>query len=250
MSNPAPSTAPQQWDLLFTQPFTFLGEWNPATSYNFDSIVQYGGNSWIALAPSNNQLPDIGDYWDLFISRGGTGATGARGETGVTPNISIGIVENSTTAYVTSDNVDGNAILSFGIPKGDTGDAGFSPNRATINFSTGELNPGEATVINAEIVISAQILNLSTSYPARVRIYQDSGSAVADFGRSPGVFPFPDVVIFSEVITVYSKLSWGLYKPTFVFSRDETKVYPMTVTNNTDTAEDINISLDVFILIP
>lgn len=250
MANSPPQNAPQQWDLLFTQPFTNKGEWNAAITYEIDNIVQYGGSRWIAIAQSLNQVPDVGEYWQLFVSRGDIGATGPAGETGATPSITIGTVTTTTAPYVESDNNGNEVILNFGLPKGDKGDTGFSPNRTTINFSSGSLNPGESTTVNCPIAVSAQILNLASSHAARVRIYQDSASAIADTNRQPGIMPTADVIIFSEVITIPTKLTCSLYKPTFVFSLLGTNTYPIAITNNTSTPQDINISLDTFILIP
>lgn len=68
----------------------------------------------------------------LGIPRGNTGAKGDkgdRGETGATPNLSIGTVttlDPTEDATATISGTAENPILSFGIPKGDTGEVSLS----------------------------------------------------------------------------------------------------------------------------
>ena len=58
------------------------------------------------------------------IPKGDTGARGATGETGATPQLSIGTVETTTEPSVTITGTAENPVLNFGLVKGDKGDTG------------------------------------------------------------------------------------------------------------------------------
>ena len=58
------------------------------------------------------------------IPKGDTGARGATGETGATPQLSIGTVTTTTEPIVTITGTAENPVLNFGLVKGDKGDTG------------------------------------------------------------------------------------------------------------------------------
>jgi|GEM_PF-3884816 hypothetical protein len=242
------TTSPAEWELLLEQPFRYRSGWQASNNYSINDIVFYDGSTWIAIAPSINIIPEVGNQWDIFAVKG---TKGDKGDVGSTPIITIGTVTSSPTPTVTSEPTSNGIELSFGIPrgeKGDIGEPGFSPNRVSLNFTTPQINPGDTATLSINIAKNAQLLYLATNYASRVRIYQTSASATDDINRIPGIVPLPEILIFSEVITIPSKLSWGLYKPTFVFQELGIS-YPMLVTNNDSSPRIIEVSIDAFILI-
>ena len=106
----------------------------------------------------------------LGIPRGNTGATGPtgpQGETGATPNLSIGTVttlDPDEDATATISGTAENPVLSFGIPKGDTGEVSLS-----------ELE--DATVV--------QTLSDSTPYNYR-RTNNGNGAGVREYDEIVG----------------------------------------------------------------
>lgn len=71
----------------------------------------------------NAKLYTRGETQWIFISDF-SGATGIRGETGLTPNIQIGTVISGATPNVTRTGTNENPILNFTLVKGDTGATG------------------------------------------------------------------------------------------------------------------------------
>jgi Collagen triple helix repeat (20 copies) len=66
------------------QGFSFMGPWIPGGTYNLDEVVTFAGSSYVSLANGNVGQPDLGAQWEIFASKGDTGATGAIGPTGNT----------------------------------------------------------------------------------------------------------------------------------------------------------------------
>ena len=61
------------------------GEWASATAYTRLDVVLYNGSSWVAIADSTGQTPDIGStYWQLLSLKGEQGEKGDKGDTGAT----------------------------------------------------------------------------------------------------------------------------------------------------------------------
>lgn len=63
--------------------FTGRGAWSSAASYVANDVVSYNGVSYLAIASSTNQTPDVSTaYWMVSGAQGATGATGPTGPTG------------------------------------------------------------------------------------------------------------------------------------------------------------------------
>jgi hypothetical protein len=71
----------------------WVGEWDSATLYGKYDAVGYQGSSYISKQPNNtNNLPTDTNWWDLWVAKGDTGATGNKGDTGVGLNPSYATV--------------------------------------------------------------------------------------------------------------------------------------------------------------
>ncbi|PWT74213.1 MAG: hypothetical protein C5B60_07065 [Chloroflexi bacterium] len=56
--------------------FIWLGPWNSTTNYIANDVVSYQGSSYIAIAPSTNQVPTLPAFWQLMAQKGADGAPG------------------------------------------------------------------------------------------------------------------------------------------------------------------------------
>lgn len=85
------------------------------------------------------------------------GKTGAKGDTGATPNLSIGTVAKGDSAAATITGTAENPVLNLTLPKGDTGAAGAQGQKgdtgATPQIGIGTVSTGAAGS-NAEVTIS------------------------------------------------------------------------------------------------
>jgi Collagen triple helix repeat (20 copies) len=62
---------------------TWRGTWTAATSYQVDDACQWGGSSWIAVAPSTASAPPSAS-WALLAAEGAVGPIGLTGPAGAT----------------------------------------------------------------------------------------------------------------------------------------------------------------------
>ncbi|MCP1915695.1 hypothetical protein J2R96_008175 [Bradyrhizobium elkanii] len=62
--------------------FQYKGAYNPATSYVTNDVLTSAGNAYIVKAPTTGHAPPNATYYDVFASKGDTGATGPTGATG------------------------------------------------------------------------------------------------------------------------------------------------------------------------
>jgi collagen type VII alpha len=68
-----------------TPGLTWLGAWSSVTSYAMNDAVSYGGESYLSMAGSVGQRPDLYPAaWAVLAQAGAAGAAGATGATGAT----------------------------------------------------------------------------------------------------------------------------------------------------------------------
>ena len=107
--------------------FTIKKTYSSVAEMNADfNNMQLGDYVMIASTvevEDNAKLYTRGEEQWIFISDF-SGATGIRGETGLTPNIQIGTVVSGETPSVTRTGTNENPILNFALVKGDTGATG------------------------------------------------------------------------------------------------------------------------------
>ncbi len=77
------------------------GTWNALTSYVVDDAVEFGGSSYVAVAPSVGSQPPSPD-WNVLASQGATGPQGVQGE----PGLVWRGTWNAVTSYVVDDAVE------------------------------------------------------------------------------------------------------------------------------------------------
>lgn len=100
---------------------TYRGVYSGSDSYPYFSLVTYNGNLYISKkdVPSG-VLPteSVNEFWDLVTKKG---------EVGKTPKFSVGNVETVSSSSEAGVDISGtleNVVLSFRIPKGETGETG------------------------------------------------------------------------------------------------------------------------------
>ena len=108
-------------------PFTIKKTYSSIAEMNADfNNMQLGDYVMIASTvevEDNAKLYTRGESQWIFITDF-SGATGIRGETGLTPNIQIGTVTRGSSFNVTRTGTNENPILNFTLVKGDKGDQG------------------------------------------------------------------------------------------------------------------------------
>lgn len=111
--------------------YTSVAEMN--ADFNNMQLGDYVMIATTVEVEDNAKLYTRGEEQWIFISDF-SGATGIRGETGLTPNIQIGTVVSGETPNVTRTGTNENPILNFTLVKGDKGDVGSTgPTGATGN---------------------------------------------------------------------------------------------------------------------
>ena len=108
-------------------PFTIKKTYSSIAEMNADfNNMQLGDYVMIASTveiEDNAKLYTRGESQWIFITDF-SGATGIRGETGLTPNIQIGTVTQGSSFNVTRTGTNENPVLNFTLVKGDKGDTG------------------------------------------------------------------------------------------------------------------------------
>ena len=109
------------------EPFTIKKTYSSVAEMNADfNNMQLGDYVMIASTvevEDNAKLYTRGESQWIFITDF-SGATGIRGEVGLTPNIQIGTVAQGSSFNVTRTGTNENPILNFTLVKGDKGDVG------------------------------------------------------------------------------------------------------------------------------
>lgn len=67
--------------------FTFVGEYNPDSSYKKNNLVLYNGSTYISLTENTNVLPDNSETWELFASKGQDGEGLVSTVNGLSPDV-------------------------------------------------------------------------------------------------------------------------------------------------------------------
>lgn len=110
------------------EPFTIKKTYSSVAEMNADfNNMQLGDYVMIASTvevEDNAKLYTRGKGQWIFITDF-SGATGVRGETGLTPNIQIGAVTQGSSFNVTRTGTNENPVLNFTLVKGDKGDRGI-----------------------------------------------------------------------------------------------------------------------------
>lgn len=114
--------------------FNYKGPYNPVTAYVTNDVLTSGGSVYLVTAPTTGNAPPNASYYDVFASKGDTGA---KGDTGDDATIAVGTVTGvayGQPATVTNVGTPGAAIFDFEIPKGQDG-TGIGDLLSTNNLS-------------------------------------------------------------------------------------------------------------------
>jgi hypothetical protein len=132
--------------------FRWLGAYDNGTAYVPYDVVSYNGSVYICVANTTGNIPTTDAYWDLFASKGDTGATGAAGADG--QGFTWLGAYNGATAYVPYDVVeeDGSAYVCILASTGNTPPNGTYWELMASKGDTGATGPAGAssTVISNE----------------------------------------------------------------------------------------------------
>ena len=122
--------------------FTYLGNWISGEDYLLNDVVTYSSNGVVSsyilvsnsLSGSTTPPPNDNLNWQLFCqgvkgdqgNAGQPGQPGQTGQTGATPNISVvaNTLPAGSSATAVRSGTDENPTITFGIPRGLTGDTG------------------------------------------------------------------------------------------------------------------------------
>jgi hypothetical protein len=107
-TNNTPSTSPSAWS-LFTQGFSFAGEWNNSSNYIVGSLVRRHGRLFSANANNTNQDPSSYAIPSTYNSSGSSGTTLVTSlATGVQPGMllaGVGFTQGQTVVSVSGNTV-------------------------------------------------------------------------------------------------------------------------------------------------
>ena len=166
---------------------------------------------------------------------------GPPGPTGPAGPNSIGIPAGGETGQVLTKTTSTSYIVDWI----DSGGIGLS-SRNTITTSTvGSIAPNSAQSIQLTGYKTYVLSNVTTNYPAWVRIYSNSSSRTADAARSIDVDPLPGAGVIAEVITSPGLLSQRITPGVIGFNDDETvnsTVY-ISVVNKDTFARLVSVSV-------
>ena len=138
------------------------------------------GSSAIAAITGTDEQPIL----NLGIPQGIKGDTGDQGETGLTPDLSVGTVSTlpaESSATVTITGTDEDPVLNFGIPqgvKGDKGDTGATPDLTIGTVST--LPAGSSATATITGTPEDPVLNLGIPKGDAGEVTQAEFDALAD----------------------------------------------------------------------
>jgi collagen type VII alpha len=119
--------------------------WDVGTTYAINDAVSFGGSSYIALAASTGQQPDLSPtFWSLVAQKGDIGATGPTGSTGIDgatgPTGATGVA-GATGATGSTGLTGATGIAGATGPTGATGNNGING----VNGATGATGVAGAT---------------------------------------------------------------------------------------------------------
>lgn len=90
----------------------YRGQWTASDDYVASDTVTYQGSVYIAKQESTGFVPTDTRYWDLYVSKGGAGATGATGPAGEQGPAGIGYAPRG--AWSGTVNYNPNDAVTFG----------------------------------------------------------------------------------------------------------------------------------------
>lgn len=137
----APASSSQPTGARTSSDWVWRYSWNPTTTYAKNSVVSYGGSTWLAKKKLKGVIPSISrNGWALIISDGSPGATGAQGPTGAHGATGA---QGSTGAHGATGPQGAHGLVGATGPTGPIGSAGATgnPGPSGSTGATGVIGP-------------------------------------------------------------------------------------------------------------
>ena len=219
------------------EPFTIKKTYTSIAEMNADfNNMQLGDYVMIATTvevEDNAKLYTRGANQWIFITDF-SGATGIRGETGLTPNIQIGTVTQGSSFSVTRTGTNENPILNFTLVKGDKGDKGEQGEQGDDYVLTQQDKqeiaelvdiPVDDVQINGTSIVQNGVANVPIASPnalGTVKIGRESGI----FGiRMVGLPGYEGEICVNKADVSTSKAGRSEYKPITPYSQHAAAFY-------------------------
>lgn len=169
---------------------SWLGDWDPLTSYSPPDAVAYDGSSYFAVADSVGEIPsDVSPFWDLIASVGAEGPQGVGlvflGEwVNSTTYVSGNIVTHSDLMWITTvTNINEEPGVSPDWVEYASGGGGGGATRTTATYTTTSLAPGAQEIGLINLAPGYRIYKVQLSRQARARLYDTTAHRTADLSR-------------------------------------------------------------------
>jgi hypothetical protein len=119
---------------------------------------------------------------------------------------------------------------------------GSMPQRGTVSKTTASLAAGASEAGTIDLGRSYRLMTISTSAPARVRLYTTTAKRDADAARALGTDPTGDHGLMLEVASTPTVLAMDLSPTVDGFTTGGSTAVPYTVTNASGSAAAIAVS--------
>ena len=210
------------------EPFTIKKTYSSIAEMNADfNNMQLGDYVMIATTvevEDNAKLYTRGANQWIFITDF-SGATGIRGETGLTPNIQIGTVTQGSSFSVTRTGTNENPVLNFTLVKGDKGDKGEQGDDYVLTQQDKQEIAGMVDVpvndvqINGTSIVSDGVANVPIASPnvlGTVKIGREGGVFGIKMVGLPG---YEGEICVNKADVSTSKAGRSEYKPITPYSQ-------------------------------
>jgi Collagen triple helix repeat (20 copies) len=170
--------------------------------------------------------------------KGDAGTTGAQGPAGP------GVPTGGSSGQVLAKSSGADYATAWVTPS--SGGGGGQPVRATATVTTGNLPAGASVQTTITLDTAYTLLSLTTSHPARVRLYSDASAQAADVSRQVTDDPGMTAGVVYEAVTIAGALTLKVAPSVDGQSLATPPVtaIPLTVTNNDTVTRAVTVSFD------
>lgn len=220
-------------------PLYHRGDYDPSVKYSVNDAVSYQGGSYINVYPlgSKGIAPVPGQnspYWKYLAVKGDQGAQGDVGPPGLTgPQGAPG-----PQGVQGPPGPQGSAGPAG--PQGEPGPVGYIT-RATARATVTGVAPGATKSALVDLTASYAILAVTTSGPARVRLYPSTAKADTDAARPVTDDPAADSGLLLEYVTTDNLLA--PVTPAAVGAQFSQPTTAILISNNGSTTSDVTVDL-------
>ena len=186
---------------------------------------------------------------DFVAAIAGTGLSAASGQLTVSSGSSF--ANTDIDAHLNTSSAQTNEILSwngsdYAWVADQTGSGGASLTRVTETENTGSIaNATSANVQYSTLGKSYAIYSVTAEKECRIRIYSDTASRTADASRAASEDPPEGAGVVAEFIATSPNTTFKVTPAIYGYIDDSETVMPVSVTNNTGSTTDIDVSITV-----